>query len=68
MHDLYVRLEHRGRGVGAGADRRVPRAGARGGPAGDWPGTRRPDNVTAQALYDATGAKREEWFTYWLPA
>ena len=62
MNDLYVRARAPRRGRGRGADRGLPRGGARGGPAGRSPGTRRPTTWQAQALYDATGAEREEWF------
>jgi ribosomal protein S18 acetylase RimI-like enzyme len=67
MHDLYVRLEHRGQGVGrALIDACLEQVRAAGLPALTWDTA--PDNLTAQALYDATGAKREEWFTYRLRA
>jgi len=67
MHDLYVRVEHRGRGVGrALIDTCLGEVRAAGLPALVWDTA--PDNLTAQALYDATGAEREEWFTYRLRA
>ena len=67
MHDLYVRLEHRGRGVGrALIDTGLEEVRAAGLPALVWDTAT--DNLTAQALYDATGAKREEWFSYRLRA
>lgn len=67
MHDLYVRAEHRGRGVGrALIDACLAEVRAAGLPALCWDTA--PDNVTAQALYDATGAERSEWFSYRLRA
>ena len=67
MHDLYVRVEHRGRGVGrALIDACLAEVRAAGLPALTWDTA--PDNEQAQALYDATGAERSEWFTYRLRA
>lgn len=67
MHDLYVRTAHRRAGAGRaliGACLEEVRAAGLSGLTWDTA----PDNVQAQALYDSTGAEREEWFTYWLPA
>jgi ribosomal protein S18 acetylase RimI-like enzyme len=67
MHDLYVRREHRGAGVGrALIEACLAQVRAAGLPGLTWDTA--PDNVQAQALYDATGAERQEWFTYWLRA
>ena len=67
MHDLYVRPEHRGRGAGrALIDACLAEVRAAHLPALTWDTA--PDNVDAQALYDATGAERSEWFTYRLRA
>ena len=67
MHDLYVREARRGQGVGrALIDACLAEVRAAGYPALTWDTA--PDNLTAQALYDSTGAERGEWFTYRLPA
>ncbi len=67
MHDLYVRLAQRRAGVGrALIGACLDEVRAAGLPGLTWDTA--PDNVQAQALYDSTGAEREEWFTYWLPA
>jgi ribosomal protein S18 acetylase RimI-like enzyme len=67
MHDLYVRTERRGAGVGrALIGACLAEVRAAGLPGLTWDTA--PDNVQAQALYDATGAERQEWFTYWLRA
>ena len=63
MNDLFVSEEARGAGVGralieACADR------ARAGGAGALEWQTAPDNLTAQRLYDETGAERSEWVTY----
>jgi GNAT superfamily N-acetyltransferase len=65
MNDLYVDAAARGKGVGralieAGAD--VARD--RGAAHLEW--STAPDNLTAQRLYDSTGAERSEWVEYEL--
>jgi GNAT superfamily N-acetyltransferase len=65
MNDLFVVEEARGRGVG----RALIEAGAavareRGAAYLEW--ATAPDNVTAQRLYDSTGAVRSEWVEYEL--
>ncbi len=65
MNDLYVVQGSRGRGVGRSlieASRGVARE--RGSPVLEW--TTRPDNATAQRLYDSTGAQRSTWIEYEL--
>jgi len=67
MNDLFVVEEVRGQGVGralieAGTDL-VRESGAA------WlEGNTAPDNHTAQALYDGTGAERSTWVNYELKA
>lgn len=65
MNDLYVIEEARGEGVGRAL---IEAAGAiareRGAHHLEW--ATAPDNLTAQRLYDATGAERSEWLTYEL--
>jgi GNAT superfamily N-acetyltransferase len=65
MNDLYVDEGSRGLGVG----RALIEAGAevareRGSPHLEW--TTRPDNETAQRLYDSTGAEKSAWIEYEL--
>jgi len=65
MNDLYVDEQARGRGVGRAliaASAAVARE--RGAPHLEW--STRPDNLTAQRLYDSTGAERSEWIEYEL--
>lgn len=65
MNDLFVAEAARGRGVGRaliGASAAVARE--RGSPHLEW--STRPDNLTAQRLYDSTGAERSEWIEYEL--
>jgi len=67
LHDLFVQPGHRGQGVGrALIEACRERAREHGAVALEWDTA--PDNTRAQALYDATGAKRGEWITYWLDA
>ena len=66
MNDLYVDSAVRGEGVGralieAGAD--VARQ--RGAAHLEW--ATRPDNTTAQRLYDSIGASSSTWIEYELP-
>lgn len=66
MNDLYVESDDRGRGVGRAlieASRQVARE--RGAAHLEW--ATAPDNLTAQRLYDSTGAERSEWLEYELP-
>ncbi len=65
MNDLYVVEEARGAGVG----RALIEAGAElvresGAAWLEW--NTAPDNTTAQALYDRTGAERSTWINYEL--
>lgn len=63
LHDLYVVPEQRSTGAGrALLDAAADVARRRGAPSLVW--STAPDNVTAQRLYDRTGASRSEWFEY----
>jgi GNAT superfamily N-acetyltransferase len=65
MNDLFVEAGARGRGVGRAlieASREVARE--RGAAHLEW--ATAPDNLTAQRLYDSTGAERSEWVEYEL--
>jgi GNAT superfamily N-acetyltransferase len=65
MNDLYVEADARGKGVGRAlieASRDVARK--RGAAHLEW--ATAPDNLTAQRLYDSTGAERSEWLEYEL--
>ena len=65
MNDLYVDQSARGQGVGrALIEASAAVARERGVPFVEW--STAPDNHTAQRLYDSTGAKRSEWFSYEL--
>jgi GNAT superfamily N-acetyltransferase len=65
MNDLYVDQGSRGRGVGrALIDAGAEVARERGSPHLEW--TTRPDNRTAQRLYDSTGAEKSTWIEYEL--
>jgi len=65
LHDLYAVAEVRGTGVGrALLEAAADVARARGAAALVW--STAPDNVTAQRLYDATGAARSTWVEYEL--
>jgi GNAT superfamily N-acetyltransferase len=67
MNDLFVAAGRRGGGVGTGlieAARRV--AADRGARHLEW--STAPDNLTAQRVYDATGAEKSTWITYELDA
>jgi GNAT superfamily N-acetyltransferase len=66
MNDLYVVERFRGQGVGRAlieASAAVTRE--RGAHHLEW--ATQPSNVTAQHLYDRTGAERSEWVEYELP-
>jgi GNAT superfamily N-acetyltransferase len=65
MNDLFVVPGERGEGVGrALIEATAEVARERGVPSVEW--STAPDNKTAQRLYDSTGAKRTEWFSYEL--
>ena len=65
MNDLYVDESARGQGVGrALIEAAAAVAREREVPFVEW--STAPDNETAQRLYDRTGAKRTEWFSYEL--
>jgi GNAT superfamily N-acetyltransferase len=65
MNDLFVAAEARGRGVGrALIEASAAVARERGAISLDW--ATAPDNLTAQRLYDSTGAARSEWVEYEL--
>lgn len=63
MNDLFVAEAARGRGVGrALIEASAAVARERGAAQLEW--STAPDNLTAQRLYDSTGAKRSEWVEY----
>jgi GNAT superfamily N-acetyltransferase len=65
MNDLFVAAAARGQGIGRAlieASAKVARK--RGATKLEW--STRPDNETAQRLYDRTGAERSDWVTYEL--
>jgi len=65
MNDLFVWPEHRGHGVGrALIEACAQLARERGARWLGWDTA--PDNRTAQRLYDTTGARRSEWYSYSL--
>ncbi|MEX2107026.1 MAG: GNAT family N-acetyltransferase [Solirubrobacterales bacterium] len=65
MNDLFVKPSVRGRGVGrALIEASAGVARERGAAHLEW--ATAPDNLTAQRLYDSTGAERSEWFEYEL--
>jgi GNAT superfamily N-acetyltransferase len=65
MNDLYVDESVRGQGVGrALIEASAAVARERGAPHLEW--ATEPDNLTAQRLYDSTGAERSEWVEYEL--
>jgi GNAT superfamily N-acetyltransferase len=65
MNDLFVSAAARGRGVGR-ALIEASAAVARGRGAAHLEWSTAPDNLTAQRVYDATGAQRSEWVSYEL--
>jgi GNAT superfamily N-acetyltransferase len=65
MNDLFVSASARGRGVGrALIEASAAVARDRGAAHLEW--ATAPDNLTAQRLYDSTGAERSEWVEYEL--
>jgi len=63
LHDLYVVPDRRSTGAGrALLEAAADVARRRGAASLVW--STAPDNVTAQRLYDRTGATRSEWFEY----
>jgi GNAT superfamily N-acetyltransferase len=65
MNDLFVSEAARGRGVGRGLiEASAAIARERGAAHLEW--ATAPDNLTAQRLYDSTGAERSEWVEYEL--
>lgn len=63
LHDLYVVPDVRATGAGrALLEAAAEVARTRGAPSLVW--STAPDNLTAQRLYDRTGATRSEWFEY----
>jgi GNAT superfamily N-acetyltransferase len=65
MNDLFVSEGVRGRGVGRGLiEASAAVARERGAAHLEW--ATAPDNLTAQRLYDSTGAERSEWVEYEL--
>jgi len=65
MNDLFVSEAARGRGVGrALIEASATVARERGAAKLEW--ATAPDNLTAQRLYDGTGAERSEWVEYEL--
>jgi GNAT superfamily N-acetyltransferase len=65
MNDLFVSEQARGGGIGrALIEASADVARARGAPHLEW--ATAPSNVTAQRLYDSTGATRSEWIEYEL--
>jgi GNAT superfamily N-acetyltransferase len=65
MNDLFVSETARGQGVGrALIETSAAVARERGAARLQW--STAPDNLTAQRLYDSTGAERSEWVEYEL--
>jgi len=65
MNDLFVSEVARGQGVGrALIEASAAIARERGSAQLEW--ATAPDNLTAQRLYDSTGAERSEWVQYEL--
>ncbi len=65
MNDLYVDAAVRGRGVGRALIEACAEVARERGSANlEW--ATAPDNLTAQRLYDSTGAERSEWVEYEL--
>ncbi len=65
MNDLFVEESVRGQGIGrALIEASADVARRRGAHHLEW--STAPSNVTAQRLYDATGAERSEWVEYEL--
>lgn len=65
MNDLFVAQEARGRGIGRSLiEASAAVARERGVHLLEW--STEPGNLTAQRLYDSTGAERSEWVEYEL--
>jgi GNAT superfamily N-acetyltransferase len=65
MNDLFVAEDRRGEGIGrALIEASAALARERGAHQLEW--ATAPGNVTAQRLYDSTGAERSEWVEYEL--
>ncbi|MGC1165461.1 MAG: GNAT family N-acetyltransferase [Solirubrobacterales bacterium] len=65
MNDLFVSEAARSRGVGRGLiEASADLARERGAAQLQW--STAPSNITAQRLYDSTGAERSEWVEYEL--
>src|SRR5437879_4551568 len=65
MHDLFVREDARGRGVGAALiDGCLDECREHGAGKLGWQTA--PDNLRARRVYDRVGATKEEWLDYWL--
>jgi GNAT superfamily N-acetyltransferase len=63
MNDLFVAESARGKGAGRALIEAAAAAGReRGASQLEW--ATAPDNLTAQRLYDSTGAARSEWLEY----
>lgn len=63
MNDLFVAEGARGKGAGRALIEAAAAAGReRGASQLEW--ATAPDNLTAQRLYDSTGAARSEWLEY----
>jgi ribosomal protein S18 acetylase RimI-like enzyme len=67
MEDLFVDAAARGQGVGRTLIG-VVREAATEAAVADLVWETAPDNTTAQALYDTTGAVRSSWYAYRMPA
>lgn len=66
MNDLFVDADVRGQGIGrALIEASAAVARERGAYCLEW--ATAPDNLTAQLLYDSTGATRSNWLEYELP-
>jgi GNAT superfamily N-acetyltransferase len=67
MHDLFVAVEARGRGVAeALIDACLGECRRHDAVKLGWQTAR--DNRRAQRVYERVGATRDEWIDYWLPA
>ncbi len=65
LNDLFVAPAARGRRLGERLiEACLARCATHGAAAMEWQTA--PDNLTAQALYERVGGRREDWFTYVL--